>query len=169
MTGTAAPAAELDGRHDFDFLAGSWRIANRKLEHPLDERSTRWLEFESTAESQPILGGLGNFDEYSAPDFPGRPGFRGLALRLFDAESLLWRIWWASTSGSGRLDTPVVGRFREGRGRFECDDAIDGVSLRIRFDWSDITPSAARWEQSFSFDDGASYRPNWIMEFSRTA
>ncbi len=170
MTGTpAAPVPELDGRHDFDFLAGSWRIANRKLEYPLDEQSTRWLEFESTAQSQPILGGLGNFDEYSAPDFPGRPGFRGLALRLFDAESLLWRIWWASTSGGGRLDTPVVGRFREGRGRFECDDVIDGVSLKIRFEWSDITPSAARWEQSFSFDDGASYRPNWIMEFSRTA
>ena len=36
----------------------------------------------------------------------------------------------------------------------------------MRFDWTDITPSSARWQQSFSFDGGRSFEPNWIMELT---
>ncbi len=163
----APPAVEVDGRSDFDFLFGEWRIANRKLEDPLAEGS-EWLAFEAMVEVQPILGGLGNCDHYSAPDFPGREGYQGFGLRLFDTETGLWRIWWASTTGRGLLDTPVVGRFRDGEGRFECDDSLDGRPVKVRFDWTKITPSSARWQQSFSFDGGQSFETNWIMELTRT-
>jgi hypothetical protein len=37
----------------------------------------------------------------------------------------------------------------------------------VRFRWSHITPVSARWEQSFSFDDGQTFDVNWVMEFSR--
>jgi hypothetical protein len=156
----------VEGRHDFDVIFGEWQILNRKLDDPLAE-SSEWLEFDATVEVRPILGGLGNVDFYSAPDFPGRPGYEGLGLRLFDPETGLWRIWWASTTGRGRLDTPVVGRFSDGVGRFECDDALGGRDVRVRFHWTDITPSSARWEQSFSFDGGESFGANWIMELTR--
>jgi hypothetical protein len=152
--------------NDFDFLFGEWRIANRKLEDPLTEASN-WVEFEATVNVHPILGGLGNCDHYSAPDFPGREGYQGFGLRLFDPETGLWRIWWASTTGRGQLDTPVVGRFRDGEGRFECDDTLDGRPVKVRFDWTGITPSSARWEQSFSFDGGRSFETNWVMELTR--
>jgi hypothetical protein len=157
-----------DGRHDFDFFLGEWRIANRKLADPLAEgpESRRWLEFVATAKAAPILAGLGNHNTYSAPDFPGCPNFHGFALRLFDPETGLWRIWWASTIGRGRLDTPVVGRFRDDVGRFECDDLLGGREAKVRFDWKDITHSSARWEQSLSFDDGRTFDTNWIMEFT---
>jgi hypothetical protein len=160
---------EAEGRHDFDFLFGHWRIANRKLEDPLSNDRARWLEFEATSEAGPILGGLGNYDTYSAPGFPGRPGFHGFGLRLLDPETGLWRIWWASTIGRGQLDTPLVGRFCDGEGRFECDDVLDGRALKVRFDWKDITPSSARWEQAFSFDDGKTFITNWIMDWTRSA
>jgi hypothetical protein len=166
---TTDEATVLDGRRDFDFLFGDWRIANRKLEDPLAAEPTKWLEFEATSEAAPILGGLGNFDMYSAPDFPGRPGYHGFSLRLFDPEAGLWRIWWASTVGRGELDTPVVGRFRDGVGRFECDDVLDGRRVKVRYDWTEITPSSARWEQSFSFDDGQTFEKNWVMELTRVA
>jgi hypothetical protein len=159
-------ASKIDGRHDFDRIFGEWRIANRKLENPLAEE-LNWLEFDATVEVRPILGGLGNVDLYSAPDFPGRSGYEGFGLRLFDAEADVWRIWWASTTGRGRLDTPVVGRFRDGDGLFECDDVLDGRVVKVRFEWKDITPSSARWEQAFSFDDGESFETNWIMELTR--
>jgi hypothetical protein len=166
---TAPPVDRVDGRHDFDFLFGGWRIANRKLEDPLAAEPTRWMEFEALSETRPILDGLGNVDTFSAPDFPGRPGYLGFGLRLFDPETGLWRIWWASTVGGGQLDTPVVGRFRTGEGRFECDDVLGGRAIKVRFDWKDITPTSARWEQSFSFDDGRRFETNWIMELTRMA
>lgn len=166
---TATPAAEVDGRHDFDFLVGRWKIANRRLDDPLGVNPTEWREFEATLENRPILDALGNIDEYTAPEFPGRGRFHGFGLRLFDPGANVWRIWWASTVGEGQLDTPVVGGFTDGVGRFECDDTLGGRELRVRYEWKDITPSSARWEQSFSFDGGKTFETNWINQFTRIA
>jgi len=165
---TAPTDLEADGRHDFDFIFGEWHLANRKLRDPLADDPTDWQEFEATAHAGPILGGLGNYDTMSAPDFPGRPGFHGFSLRLFEVESGLWRIWWASTAAGGQLDTPVVGRFQAGEGRFECDDVLGGRAVRVRYDWTDITPTSAKWKQSFSFDGGATFEPNWFIELTRS-
>jgi hypothetical protein len=158
-----------DGRHDFDFFFGSWRQANRKRVKPLVRGDTEWIEFESYTEAGPILGGLGNIDTFSAPHFPGRPGFEGFSLRLYEPQTGLWRIWWASTVGNGHLDPPVVGRFRDGVGLFECDDVFDGVPVKVRFTWKDRTHDSATWEQSFSFDDGATWDTNWITRHTRIA
>jgi hypothetical protein len=164
---TAPAATEVDRRQDFDFLVGEWKIANRRLDDPLGENPTEWQEFEATLENRPILGGLGNIDFYTAPEFPGRGHFEGFGLRLFDASANVWRIWWASVVGEGQLDTPVVGGFTDGVGRFECDDTLAGRDVRVRYEWKDVTPTSARWEQSFSFDGGETFETNWINEFTR--
>jgi hypothetical protein len=156
-----------DGLHDFDFFFGSWRQANRKRVNPLVRGDDEWVEFESFTEARPILGGAGNVDTFKAPEFPGRPGFEGFSLRLFEPQTGLWRIWWASTVGDGQLEPPVVGRFRDDVGLFECDDAIDGTPVKVRFTWKDIEPDSATWEQSFSFDDGATWDTNWITRHTR--
>jgi hypothetical protein len=167
MAQTAETTARAkDGRHDFDFFFGTWDQANRKRLNLL-EPDSEWVGFKSYSEARPILGGLGNIDTYEAPAFPGRPGFKGFSLRLYEPETGLWRIWWASTIGNGRLDPPVVGRFRDGIGLFECDDVIDDVPLKVRFTWKDITDESATWEQSFSFDEGATWDTNWVTRHSR--
>ena len=155
------------GRQDFDIFFRTWQQRNRKRVRPLVRGDDEWVEFESRSEAWPILGGLGNVDTFSAPDFPGRPGFEGFSLRLVEPETGLWRIWWASTVGNGLLDPPVLGRFRDGVGIFECDDVLEGVRLKVRFTWKDITTDAATWEQSFSFDDGATWDTNWITRHTR--
>ncbi len=156
-----------DGRHDFDFFFGTWHQVNRKRVRPLVKGDAEWVEFESRTEAAPILGGLGNIDTFNAPRFPGRPGFEGFSLRLFDPDTGLWRIWWASTVGHGQLDAPVVGRFRHGVGIFECDDVLEGVALRVRFTWKGITDRSATWEQAFSFDEGETWDANWITVSTR--
>ena len=158
---------EQDGRHDFDFFFGSWRQRNRKRVRPLVQGDDEWIEFESWSRVGPILGGLGNVDTFDAPDFPGRPGFKGASVRLFEPATGLWRIWWASTVGDGRMDPPVVGRFVDGTGIFEEDDTLNGVPVKVRFTWNEITPTSAKWEQSFSFDGGQTWDSNWTTWHQR--
>jgi hypothetical protein len=169
MEHLSAPARNAaDPRHDFDFFFGSWRQTNRKRVKPLVKGDNEWVEFESWTDARPILGGLGNIDTFKAPDLPGRPNFEGFSLRLVEPGTGLWRIWWASTIGNGQLDPPVVGRFQDGIGLFECDDVIDGVPVTVRFTWKD-TADSATWEQSFSFDGGGIWDTNWVTRHTRAA
>ncbi len=167
MSETAPSPADANGAHDFDFLFGRWTIENRKLRDPLGDSADEWVEFAASAETRPILAGLGNLDSYSATEFPGRGQFDGITLRLFDGGEDAWRIWWASTASGGALDTPVVGRFVDDHGVFECDDVLDGREVRVRYEWFRVSPAEARWQQSFSFDQGDSWRPNWHMIWRR--
>ena len=149
---------------DYDFLPGRWRVANRRLTDALDPACEEWEEFEATSVAEAILGGGGNLDHFHVES----TGYRGFSLRLYDPAEDVWRIWWASNARPGRLDPPVEGRFAaDGTARFECDDVLDGVPVRVRFVWSDITGTSARWEQFFSFDAGASWKSNWIMALTR--
>jgi hypothetical protein len=34
-------------------------------------------------------------------------------------------------------------------GTFVTDDAVRGKPIKVRFRWSDITPTSAKWEQAF--------------------
>ena len=37
----------------------------------------------------------------------------------------------------------------------------------MRFTWSEIRADHALWRQAFSFDGGASWKENWVMELTR--
>ncbi len=152
-----------DGRHDFDFQHGRWAVANRRLRDPLDPACTTWDEFPATAVVEPVLGGLGNVDRMWVEDTAAMAAFEGYTLRLFDPQAQVWRIWWSSTRQPGVLDPPVEGAFVAGVGAFSCEDVIAGVPVVVRFLW---TTALHRWEQAFSFDGGATWVDNWVMDFT---
>ena len=147
--------------HDFDFLRGSWRVYNRRLLKRLQE-ADEWETFEAmTPENAPVLDGLGNIDELHSEDGP-----IGMSLRLFNRETGQWSIYWVSHR-DGVLQPPVVGGFKDGVGIFDGADVWDGKPIRVRFTWSDITPTSARWEQAFSPDGGKTWETNWFTDFRR--
>jgi hypothetical protein len=151
------------GMHDFNFLFGSWDVAHRRLVERL-VGSHEWETFSGSAVCRPILGGVGNLDEFAFPT----KGFMGATLRLYDPERAEWSLYW-SNSRTGRLEPPVVGVFVDGVGDFYGEDVHDGVPIRVHYRWSEITPSSARWEQAFSTDNGSTWEANWVMDFRRTA
>ena len=148
--------------NDFDFLHGTWTIANRKLVHRLVD-SQEWEEFTSTSECRNLFDGAGNIDEIRFPDDTA-----GLTLRLFDTQRQEWFLYWSNTM-TGRLFPPTIGRFADGTGEFYGEDTEGGVPVRVRFIWSRITPTSARWEQAFSTDGGQTWETNWYMDLTRTA
>ena len=153
---------EHDGRHDFDFYFGRWAIHNERLRERL-VGSTDWEHFEAIQECRPILGGVGNIDDF-VTDWGG--GFVGMTLRLFNPATRTWSLYWASNR-DGVLEPPVVGRFENGVGTFIGRDTHKGTPVLARFTWSHITPDSALWQQAFSTDDGASWETNWIMRMTR--
>jgi hypothetical protein len=155
---------ENDGRHDFDFLFGSWQVRNRRLAQRL-ENCDEWQEFLATNRCRPLLGGVANLDRYEAV-FPNGKPIEGLTLRCFDPTKADWSIYW-NDSWTCQLQPPVVGRFAGNRGEFYGDDIFKGKPIRVRYIWSKLGRDSARWEQAFSPDGGKTWETNWIMDLTR--
>lgn len=147
--------------NDFDFLVGKWNVASRRQDKWL-VGSTNYEEFTHWFEAWTYFDGKVSFD---VGTFPSR-GFDGMTLRLYNPETDLWSLYWVD-SRKMTLEPPVVGRFVDGVGVFEGPDTYEGRPIKVRFTWSDITPTSARWQQHLSDDDGQTWELNWVMELTR--
>jgi hypothetical protein len=165
MSDTATHSATNTAINDFDFLVGDWIVHHHKLQQRL-AGCDAWWDFDGTCTFWKILGGMGNVDDNVIHQPTG--SYRGASVRLFDADTELWSIYWMS-DGVSTIEPPVVGRFRDGVGVFEGDDTFDGAPIRVRFTWADVTDISATWAQAFSVDGGATWETNWMMTFERSS
>ena len=149
--------------HDFAFQTGQWRVRHRKLARRL-AGSEDWRAFDGACTGWEVMGGAGNVDDHLLQD-PVGP-YRAATLRRYDPAADQWSIWWWDSRLS-EIGPPVHGRFEAGVGTFVGDDELDGQPILVRFIWSGIGAEAARWEQAFSTDGGASWESNWTMDFER--
>ena len=152
-----------DGRNDFDFLMGTWKVRHRTLKDRL-KGSEEWIEFEGDTVARKILNGIGNLDDNLIHMKTGP--VHAITLRLFNPTSKEWSIYW-STDRTGILDVPVIGGFKDGVGQFYSQEVFEGRHIYSRFIWSKITATACQWEQAFSEDGGKTWETNWVMEFER--
>ena len=146
--------------HDFDFLAGDWKIVNRRLK-ARGVGSDEWDEFPATSHARLHLGGVANVDEIRFHT----QGWSGMTIRTFDLQTRQWSIYWVN-SRTGTLFPPVVGGFAGERGEFHGDDEDGGRPVKVRYIWTKAGKDAARWEQAFS-PDGRSWETNWVMDLTR--
>lgn len=148
--------------NDFDFLAGDWTLANRRLKKR-GAGSKEWDEFPSTSSAQVFMKGVVNVDEN---DFPTK-GWKGMTIRHFDLEKRQWSIYWVNNR-DGKMLPPVVGGFDGDVGLFFGPDVDEGRPIKVVFQWTKLGPNAARWQQAFSYDDGRTWEVNWVNDLSRT-
>jgi hypothetical protein len=162
LVAASVDSARAQGMHDFDFEFGEWRVHHR-VKRPDNQP---WLEFDGTCTTRSLMDGAANVEEHR---FTKPNGVTyGVAIRLFDAKTHQWAIWWVdSRYPLNPLDPPVVGRFENGVGTFYSDSTLDGKPTRIRLIWSQITPTSAHWEQAYSSDAGKTWETNWIMDLQR--
>jgi hypothetical protein len=164
----AAQAAQFsgqhDGQHDFDFYVGKWRLHNHRLVHPLSG-SKQWVEFDGTSVARKMWDGRANVDEFEADSPMGR--IEGMTVRLYNADTHEWSIYWANGKAGPFSKAPIVGRFRDGRGEFYEHEEIDGRPVFVRFVWQVQSRTQCHWEQAFSTDAGKTWETNWTIDSTR--
>lgn len=139
----STPSAPRDGRHDFDFEAGTWTISGgpccyRHIVHTLwDGASLAQLQAQNPT-----------------------PHVAGLMMRLYDSASGVWSVYW-SKAGTGTFDAPLIGMFENGLGVFTA------ASQRIVY--SNITPTSFRTEEQSSADGGETWTTTLTQDFTRVA
>lgn len=143
---------------DFAFLAGEWRISNRRLLAPGGD----WDIFDGEATVRSLLDGLASIEELRIP----ARTFAGMGVRTFHIETGLWADHWVS-GRNGVVNEPMMGRFVDGVGTFTGEDVDDGVTTLARGVWDRITPTSCRWHQATSSDGGATWDLNWEMDWTR--
>jgi hypothetical protein len=160
----ASQPPERDGQHDFDFEIGAWKSHGSRLVHPLTGSKT-WVEFDGTSVVRPVWNGHANLVELEA-DGPVAGHIENLSLRLYDPQSHQWSLYYSS-SKSGTLSVPTIGKFKNGRGEFFDMELLNGKNILVRNVWLDITPNSCHFEQAFSEDAGKTWEVNWITTDTR--
>ena len=155
---------EQDGRADFDFFIGSWKLRNRVLREWL-KGSTSWEEFDGASVARKILGGLGHIEEVTLERASGAT--EELVVRLFDPQTQQWSVYEADNR-TGFDPRPVIGACKDGRIEGYAHVPWEGKYIFRRVIWSDITATSFHWEQAFSADGGKTWETNWIADFVRS-
>ena len=158
-------APQSPGLGDFDWLVGKWNVRHHRLKERL-AGSHEWEDFSGTSQEWLMLGGYGTVDD-NVIELPSGT-YRAMGFRAFNPETRQWSVWWLDARRQ-TIDPPVRGGFRDGKGIFVGDDVLRGKPVKVRFEWSRITPTSAHWEQAFSPDGGRTREMNWSMEFTRAA
>jgi hypothetical protein len=150
---------------DFDFFGGSWNVRMRRRRAIL-RNSDEWYDLSATCSNRKIVAGFGNIDDFHMTTSTGAT-VSAMTLRLFDAKTCQWSIYWVATPNVVLDPSPVVGGFEHGEGLFYAADSYNDKPVLVRFLWR---PGATpRWEQAFSPDAGRTWETNWTMEFDRVS
>lgn len=145
---------------DFDFLAGDWKIRNRKRKA---EGKDDWDEFDGESTCWTVLAGVGSIEELRIP----ARDFSGIGIRMLDVEKKVWSDFWVNGK-SGVLTAPgTTGGFVNGVGTFISEWTEAGQTVQAKGVWDQITPQSCRWYQAISRDGGATWEENWIMHWER--
>jgi hypothetical protein len=123
------------------------------------------LEFDGTFVARKVWDGRAIIEEVEL-DSPGGH-IEGLTLRLYNAQTYQWSIYWANSKIGAMDPSPQVGQFRNGRGEFYGTDTLNGKLIYVRFVWTKTNTNTPHFEQSYSDDGGKTWEVNWMTDQTR--
>lgn len=144
---------ERDGSHDFDFSAGAWKTHLKRRLHPLSG-SREFVELHGTVNTRALWDGRAHLEQIEADGPNGH--WQGLSLFLYNPNAHQWSQTFVN-SKSGTVDAGLTGSFKNGRGELFESDTLEGRPILVRGEWSDITPTSHRYEESYSADGGKTW------------
>ena len=166
LAGDASPAVGQGPEHDFDRFFGSWTVQHRRLKTRLAGKND-WEDYDGATSWRPLLGGIANCND----SITHRAGasYRTLGLRACDPKTGAWADWSLDARDPLKIDPPGIGRFELGVGVFLSDETFDGKPIRVRGQFSTLSPTVSQWDQAFSPDGGQTWETNYVMRYTRTA
>lgn len=156
--------SKTSSQHDFDFFEGKWKIQHRKLKTRLSN-STEWIEYEGTNDDYKILKGIGHTNNVKSL-IDGKPE-EGVSLRLFNQQTKLWSVYWASSKNGVLSSSPMIGSFENNIGRFYGKDIVNSKPVIVMAKWDKTNADKTVWSQAFSIDNGETWEWNWYMIHTR--
>lgn len=147
-----------EGHRQFDFWVGEWDVNLRMIQDDggFEDRVA------AVARVYAILKGRAVLELWDSPPI------KGYSLRYYDPAADEWVLWLNWPGENRSRSSSLSGGFRHGRGDFFAErTSTDGDTTRFRYSFNDITSVSLRWDDHTSTDGGKTWRPNWIMEFTR--
>jgi hypothetical protein len=132
----------------FDFWLGEWDVTWGE-----DQRGTNRIE--------KILDGRALQESFDgSPSIP----FRGMSLSAYSPQRGLWQQTWVDVEGNYWHFT---GGFQDARMILVTDDVIEGVPVKLRMVWYNITSDELDWNWERSDDDGETWQLRWHLHYRR--
>ena len=160
------PACPAPEARQFDFWIGDWDVQNWHR-NPQTPGDATWYDTGmATNRVYAILDGCAIVEHWL-----GRLSYgnvQGFSVRAYDPVEKVWVLvlYWPGPTG-GTFGT-LQGIFQHGRGEFFNDYTnAEGLRVENRYSFSDITPTSLRWDAATSTDGRNTWKPGWIMEFTR--
>jgi hypothetical protein len=173
LVAASATPAPHDGAHDFDFIIGDWHAHLRRMIDPNSGLTTSdrsvgvWVEYDGISNHKKLLDTNANFEQFEVVSARTGQRIRGQALRMYNPQSRQWSIYILDLDKGELGLPPVVGEFTGKIGEFYDYEQRSGRIVQVRYVWTDVSPKAAHFEQSFSSDGGRTWIPNYICDLSR--
>jgi hypothetical protein len=160
-----AVGSTTDGHHGFDFLLGTWKTHYMRLRHPL-ANDREWYACDGTSVVTGFWGGSGNLEDGDL-HCPSQSTIDAVTVRLYDAATRKWMLYWGTKEHGLAPGLPQVGRFdKNGVGDFFAPDTFNGKPVIVRYRWS-VRNGNPRYEQAFSPDKGKTWETNWTTDYMR--
>lgn len=158
-----AGSSVRDGSHDFDFSLGNWTTELTIIKDPFNKPDQQ-IHLRGTKVARPVWGGKGWLEEIQA-DGPNSH-WQAANLFLYDPGAGQWSENYVDSS-IGKMESPSIGGYRDGKLEFYSIESVGGRSMLIRGTWTIMSPNLHSYEVARSIDGGRSWHTSFIAKVSR--